>query len=245
MPRPEPFVGTAGWTVPRTVRDRFPAGGSGLERYAGALRAVEINSTFYRPHRPETFVRWRESTPPHFRFSVKLPRALTHEARLQGCEAGLDAFLRELGGLEDKLGPLLVQLPPSLVFDAAVAGDFFGALRRRTAGPVVCEPRHASWFAGDGDALLARHRIARAAADPARSPAARSPGGWPGLAYWRLHGSPRMYYSAYAEPELAALARAIAANPAGERWCIFDNTASGAAAANGLALKDILDRAPA
>lgn len=245
MPRPEPFVGTAGWSIPRAVRDQFPADGSGLRRYAGVFSAVEINSTFYRPHRPETFVRWRESTPSRFRFSVKLPRALTHEARLQGCEAGLDTFLRQVGELEEKLGPLLVQLPPSLAFDAAVAGGFFGALRQRTAGPLVCEPRHASWFAAGAEALLAKHRVARAAAEPARHPGAMSPGGWPGLAYWRLHGSPRMYYSAYGDDELAALARAIGANPAGDRWCIFDNTTSGAAAANGLALKEILESRPA
>jgi uncharacterized protein YecE (DUF72 family) len=233
-------VGTAGWAIPRAVGDRFASEGSGLHRYASVFSAAEINSTFYRPHRPETFARWRESTPSDFRFAVKLPRALTHEARLVGCEAGLDLFLGEVSGLGQKLGPLLVQLPPRLAFEAPADDAFFGALRTRAPGPLVCEPRHATWFSDDADALLAGHQVARAAADPARHPRAASPGGWPGFAYWRLHGSPRMYFSSYDAEDLSALAEAIRRHPAETPWCIFDNTASGAAAANGLDLQALL-----
>ena len=233
-------VGTAGWAVPRAVRDRFASEGSGLQRYASVFSAAEINSTFYRPHRPATFARWRETTPLDFRFAVKLPRAMTHEARLVGCEAALDVFLDEVSGLGEKLGPLLVQLPPGLAFEPLAAEAFFEALRARAPGPLVCEPRHPTWFSDDADALLARHQVARAAADPARHPAAGSPGGWPGLAYWRLHGSPRMYFSSYGDEDLAALANEISAHGAEDRWCIFDNTASGAAAADALALTALL-----
>ncbi|MET0294642.1 MAG: DUF72 domain-containing protein [Phenylobacterium sp.] len=237
-------IATAGWAIPRAVAQAFPAAGSGLERYAARFDAVEINSTFYRPHRPATYERWRQATPPGFRFAVKLPRAITHDARLVGAEAALAAFAAEAAQLQDKLGPLLVQLPPSLAFEPAPHAAFFDALRRAWPGPVACEPRHPSWFEPAPDALLRDHQVARAAADPARHPAAARPGGWPGLAYWRLHGSPRMYYSAYGEAFLSALAEDLCANPARELWCVFDNTTSGAAAANALSLQERLSLPP-
>ncbi|RAK58088.1 DUF72 domain-containing protein [Phenylobacterium deserti] len=233
---PRVRIATAGWAIPRAVAEQFPAEGSGLERYAGRFDAVEINSTFYRSHRTSTYERWAAQTPAHFRFALKLPRAITHAARLVDADAALAAFRVEAEPLGDKLGPLLVQLPPSLVFEAPLAKRFWTALREHWSGPVVCEPRHASWFEADADAMLAGFRVARAAADPALSEAAARPGGWSGLAYWRWHGSPRMYYSAYDETQLQALASELQVRP-GEVWCVFDNTTSGAAAANALDLQ--------
>jgi uncharacterized protein YecE (DUF72 family) len=235
-----PVVGTAGWAIPRAVADRFPADGSGLQRYAARFTGVEINSTFYRSHRAQTYARWRERTPSQFRFCVKLPRAITHEAKLQACDGKVEDFLAEVEGLGEKLGPLLVQLAPSLAFDAKVAERFFGVLRASFVGSLVCEPRHPSWFDAEADALLISLRIARAAADPAPLPLAALPGGWRGLAYWRLHGSPRMYFSPYDESRLRTLAAALVATPAEQRWCIFDNTTSGAAAENAMTLSAML-----
>ncbi|HET7460764.1 MAG TPA: DUF72 domain-containing protein [Longimicrobium sp.] len=231
-------VGTAGWTLPRDVQPRFPAEGSHLQRYAAVLPAAEINTTFYRSHRAATWARWAASVPDGFRFSAKLPRAITHTARLVDAGAALDAFLAEVGLLGPKLGCVLVQLPPSLAFDAAVAGAFFDALRERHDGPAACEPRHATWFTPEAGALLAAASVARVAADPVRAPGADEPGGWPGLAYFRLHGSPRMYYSAYEPAYLDALAGRIAAlrGRGVPVWCIFDNTTLGAATANALEL---------
>jgi uncharacterized protein YecE (DUF72 family) len=117
---------------------------------------------------------------------------------------------------------------------------FLEVLRARTAGALVCEPRHASWFEPDADAVLAEHRVARVAADPARVPDAALPGGWTGLRYYRLHGSPRMYYSEYDPDVLADLARKLMAEGAVETWCIFDNTTSGAATGNALAMKGLI-----
>lgn len=221
-------IGTAGWSVPGRYADRFPPGGTHLQRYARVLNAAEINTSFYRPHRRQTYERWAASVPPDFRFAVKLPKAATHGARLVGTEAILDGFFAEVAGLGDRLGPLLVQLPPKLDFDAGVAAAFFAALRERHAGPVACEPRHASWFTPEAEALLAAHRVARVAADPpAGAPEAAVPGGWAGLAYHRLHGSPRVYFSDYPTEVLAALAGRLraAADAGAEMWCIFDNTA--------------------
>lgn len=235
------WIGTAGWTVPALHAPEFSGEGSQLERYAGRFNAVEINSSFHRPHRRQTYERWARSTPDEFCFSVKVPKTITHGARLAECGDLLDRFASEVTGLGDKLGVLLVQLPPKLAFDASVAGPFFRNLQSRIAAPIAVEPRHPSWFAPGTDGWLAERRIARVAADPARVLAAGEPGGWDGLVYYRLHGSPRMYYSAYDQAALVALrghldescARGI------PTWCIFDNTAAGAALGNALELMSL------
>jgi len=235
-PAPPPIaVGCAGWSIRSEHAQAFPGSGTHLERYARRLPAVEINSSFYRPHRPETYARWAASTPAAFRFAVKVPREITHTRRLRDSADPLERFLGEAASLGGRLGPLLVQLPPSLRFDPRVAEAFFAALRARFTGPVVCEPRHLSWFTEEAERLLVAAHVARVAADPAPVPAAARPGGWPGLVYYRLHGSPAMYESAYDASYLRGLAAALqAAASVAPTWCIFDNTALGAATANAL-----------
>ncbi len=232
-------VGTAGWAIPAEVRDRFAADGARLERYARRFDCVEINSSFYRPHRPSTYARWAASVPEGFRFALKVPKEITHARRLIDPAEPLDAFLTESAELREKRGVLLVQLPPSLAYDDAVVAAFFDDVRARYAGLLACEPRHPTWFLGDADAALARFEVARVAADPAVAPQAAVPGGWSGLQYFRLHGSPRTYYSAYDGAALTASAERLRASSA-PAWCIFDNTAAGAATGNALELTDLL-----
>lgn len=235
-------TGTAGWSIASAHRGLFGPGDSALARYATRFDVAEINSSFHRPHRRETYARWADTVPARFRFAAKLPRTITHEQRLRGALPLLDAFLAQAGGLGDRLGCLLVQLPPSLAFDARVAGTFFAGLRRRWDGGVACEPRHASWFAPRVDALWQRHAIARVAADPAPVPGAGEPGGDAGLRYWRWHGAPRIYYGAYDAEALAALAARVRAGlpPRGEAWVIFDNTAHGHATPNAADFQDLV-----
>jgi len=231
-------TGTAGWSIPAAHAALFPSGGSHLERYARVLPAVEIDSTFYRSHRTATYARWAASVPDGFRFSVKAPREITHRRRLLGTEPVLGTFLQKVRSLGAKLGPLLVQLPPSLGFEARNARAFFEMLRRLHDREVACEPRHADWFTPEAEALPTEWRIARVAADPACVAPAARPGGWPGLVYYRLHGSPRTYYSAYPQATIRALAASLL--PEVRRapvWCIFDNTAAGAAATEAMALR--------
>ncbi len=227
-------IGTAGWAIPRDAASAFPADGTSLERYAARFNCAEINSSFHRPHRDAMWQRWRESVPSDFRFSVKVPKAITHLAKLIDCGEALGEFLDQAHALGDKLGALLVQLPPKLPFDSAIAEAFFADLGERTSAGIACEPRNATWFTSEAGAALAELKVARVAADPALSATAAAPGGWPGLTYWRLHGSPVMYRSSYADriDEYAQQLRSSAA-PA---WCIFDNTASSAATGDALAL---------
>lgn len=232
-------VGTAGWSIARDDAAAFPAEGSGLERYAAVFSCAEINSSFHRPHRASTWEKWRDSVPPQFRFSVKLPKTITHEARLAGVDMLLDTFLAEVGHLGQKLAVLLVQMPPSLAFDPAVAASFFRLLRTRCPARITVEPRHASWFGDEADALLRGEGVSRVGADPARVPQAATPLVVDGLAYWRLHGSPAVYRSSYAD-RIGQIAAAIRAAAAPDSWCIFDNTASSAATGDALALLNAL-----
>lgn len=246
---PHVLVGTAAWALPRASRDAFPQVGSQLDRYAQVLSCTEINSTFSKVHRPETFMRWADETPPEFRFSVKLPRAMTHDARLQTPAKEVSAFVASLQGLGERLGVLLVQLPPSLALEPRVARAFFRALRKAFDRGVVCEPRHASWFTEAANDLLIDERIGRVAADPARPVGVADPGGWLGdrcdgrgaVVYYRWHGAPRMYWSAYGDDGVRAKAHTVARWPRGTHvWCVFDNTASGAATADALKLDELL-----
>jgi len=235
-------IGTAAWSIPKEHAAPFPVAGSHLERYGAVLNAVEINTSFYRPHRTATYERWAASVPEDFRFAVKVPKAITHERKLKDVGDLLDRFLSEAGGLGPKLGPLLVQLPPSLSFQPSVADGFLNELRRRFKGSIVCEPRHASWFTPEVEALLVELRIARVAADPAPVQGADEPGGWRGLSYYRLHGSPKIYYSAYSAEHLAAIAEVLARDAAAaiETWCIFDNTAAFAATGDALTARTLV-----
>jgi uncharacterized protein YecE (DUF72 family) len=236
-------IGTAGWSIPRAEQSHFPPGESLLARYAKVLPAVEINSTFYRPHRASTFERWAASVPRPFRFSVKLPKTITHEHGLVKSAKLLDPFLADLAPLGTRLGCLLVQLPPSLAFDVRVARAFFTGLRKRFAHSVALEPRHATWFGERADRLLNDFEIARVAADPPRAEGDGTPGGWRGLAYFRLHGAPRIYYSSYEGGFLDALADQLRALRRRRipTWCIFDNTTLGAATGNAFSMLERLE----
>jgi uncharacterized protein YecE (DUF72 family) len=235
-------IGTAGWSLPAAVQDRFPAEGSHLARYAAVFNGTEINSSFHRPHRPSTYRKWAASVPDRFRFSVKVPKRITHLLRLVNVDGALDAFIDEASALGERLDCLLVQLPPSLEFIAADAENFLVALRRRYSGDVALEPRHPGWFSPSCATVLERYRVARVAADPSLGPDAGDPGGWGGLVYWRLHGSPQIYRSSYSDTDLAELARKVlrAQRAALAVWCVFDNTASSAAVPNALALQKLV-----
>ena len=227
-------IGTAGWPVPGKTESE----GTHLHRYSQMLSCVEINSTFYRTHRAATWHKWAEATPAKFRFSIKAPKTITHSVRLRDTGSLLDAFFDEIMPLGEKKGPVLFQLPPTLEFDPGLAEEFLIAVRKLYEPEVVLEPRHSSWFKSEADALLQNYKISRVAADPPKGGVeASQPGGDTGLSYYRLHGSPRIYYSNYNDAFLAAMAAKFASHK--NTWVIFDNTALGCAYANALRLQAI------
>ncbi len=217
----------------------FDSEGTHLVRYGQKLNCAEINSSFYREHKPETYRKWAASVPKDFCFAVKAPRSITHEGELQARnQDALARFLHQTSALGEKRGPVLLQLPPKLAFNKATVLDFFSMFRELYQGPAVVEPRNVSWFGPEPDSMLQEFHIARVAADPALAAQAAQPAGWPGLVYFRLHGSPRRYYSAYSQDFLSHLAEELSciSKSTTPAWCIFDNTASGAALGNALDL---------
>lgn len=232
-------IGCAGWSLSSANAENFPSDGSHLERYAAVFSAVEINSSFYRSHRPATYARWRESVPQDFRFSVKFPRTITHECRLHDAQDLLSQFLNEVGQLEEKLGCLLLQLPPSLKFAGKDAEEFFRMLRQSTNVAVACEPRHPTWFSDEAADAMRRHLIGCVDADP-RPVEHAVPDGFEGTRYIRLHGSPVMYRSAYSAAFLQSMASKVMQSDVLPVWCIFDNTAEGAAIPDALSLMRLL-----
>jgi uncharacterized protein YecE (DUF72 family) len=202
------------------------------------FNATEINSTFYSVHRPSTYERWHDSVPDDFRFSVKVPKSISHEKRLVAVGHELAEFASSLSGLGHKLGPLLLQLPPKLVYDEAVVRAFLDEAGSIGTWPLVIEPRHATWFESAADALLEAYGIARMGADPERASGALRPGGARSLTYLRLHGSPRVYFSSYDDAFIGGIIEMLDGS-GGPTWCIFDNTASGAAAGDALRLMSV------
>ena len=238
---PDVRIGTAGWSIPRAAAFRFESAGTHLERYSLLLRCAEINSSFHRPHAAGTYAKWRDSTPPDFRFAVKMPRALTHERKLQDARDPFVTFLAQTDGLAEKRGPILVQLPPSLSFNTSVVTRFLDLVRSVYDGPMAFEPRHATWFSPVVTLLLSGYGISRVAADPSPVPEAGHPAGGTRVTYFRLHGSPRKYWSRYGEDAIAALAKSVRdITTSDEVWCVFDNTASGAAIENAWELRERL-----
>lgn len=225
-----PRIGTAGWAIPGAFKARFPAEGSHLEKYSRVFNAVEINSCFYREHKPQTYRRWAEETPPDFSFSLKLLKEFTHQGRLEKAGDRLREVLNGHAQLGEKWGALLIQLPPSLAFHEKTVDRFLAELRRHYDGALFCEPRHPTWATEQALLLLARYRAGKVRADPEPCPLPATvpepPG--PGL-YLRMHGSPEIYKSEYPLDALKAMANAMneARAEGRETWCIFDNTTFG------------------
>ncbi|MFN8391767.1 MAG: DUF72 domain-containing protein [Bdellovibrionota bacterium] len=240
MKVPEVMVGCAGWQLPAHLRPETE--GSALSRYAQRFNCVEINSTFKSVHRPQTFERWASSVPKYFKFSVKAPKAITHDKTLVDCASELETFLRSVSLLDAHLGPLLFQFAPSFAFEFSVVDTFLSLLRKQCSQAVVFEPRHPSWGSAEADSLLSGYSVARAATDPIAIPGGGQPRGSSQFAYFRFHGSPRTYFSSYSEEFLDGLhQRLISGTQFKSQWCIFDNTGAGAAAANALSLNGRLN----
>jgi uncharacterized protein YecE (DUF72 family) len=226
-------VGTGGWIW---IKD--------LKAYSDLFKAVEINTSFYRIPKREMFARWADSVPDDFMFSVKLYNGFTHRARLAIPNLELlTRFVENMYALGNKLGPLLVQLPPSLPFDESIAAIFFVALRERYDGDVVCEPRHKSWFTSDVNQFLAEHRVALVAADPWIVEEIKEPGGWKDVIYYRLHGSPTSE-TPYSKKYIRELgSKLLLADKSTRVWCIFDMEAV-AARPNALEMVKYLEKQP-
>ena len=224
-------IGTASWGIPTKLKHHFPEGKSLLERYSHVFNSVEINSSFYRSHQRKTYARWAAVTPANFLFAVKMPQEITHKHRLVNCDELLTQFINEVSALQNKLGPLLIQLPPSLDFKLKVVDNFLKLLRIQFSGHVAVEARHVSWAASEAVALLEENNIVQVIADPVRIEIVHLKN--QPFQYYRLHGSPEIYSSSYQTTFLHHLKARVDDSS----FIIFDNTKQGAATQNALELK--------
>ena len=160
------WVGTSGYNYPEWRGTFYPEGfpaGRMLAYYAERFRTVEINYTFYRMPSAQTIAGWVAETPPGFRFTLKASRRITHDARLRDIAGPLGYFLDAARGLGDRLGPILVQLPPNLKRDAGRLGDLLALLPPGLR--CALEFRHESWLVDETYDLLRRHNAALCVAD--------------------------------------------------------------------------------
>jgi uncharacterized protein YecE (DUF72 family) len=228
-------IGTASWNIPTPLKPRFSDQGTHLERYSRRLNCVEVNSTFYREHKRETFEKWKNSTPAGFCFSVKLSRIFTHELRLKGYGDRLRESLRRVMGLGEKFRVLLIQLPKSFEFDMMTTERFLQDVRSIYPEKIAWEPRHMSWSANSVLDLFQSYQVVKVQADPDPCPA-HQPVKY--FQYLRMHGTPEMYRSKYSPEVITDLVRQVSKTQV-ESWCIFDNTTFGYATENALEMSDI------
>ncbi|MDA8392188.1 MAG: DUF72 domain-containing protein [Actinomycetota bacterium] len=160
------LIGTSGWQYDDWRGDFYPTSvpkSRWLEQYSASFATVESNSSFYRLPAQETFGAWARRTPDDFVMAVKMSRFLTHVLRLRSPSEPVERLLHRASALGCKLGPVLVQLPPTSTYDPealTAALDCFPATVR-----VAFEPRHASWFCDGTFGILEERNVALCAAD--------------------------------------------------------------------------------
>ncbi|HEY3276693.1 MAG TPA: DUF72 domain-containing protein [Syntrophorhabdaceae bacterium] len=237
----EYHIGTSGWQYPHWKGPFYPEGvknADWLAYYAGRLDTLELNVTFYRQVKDSTFLKWYETTPAGFLFSVKMSRFITHLKRLRVDSEPIGRFTDSVRLLKDKLGVVLIQLPPGLRYDEGLVTDFFQLLDGSFRYAV--EARNPGFVSDSFFTLLRKHNMAWCIADSA--------GRYPyreevtaDFVYIRLHGGQQLYASDYGDKELEAWREKIEAWGK-ETFVYFDNDYSGFAAKNALTLKGMVER---
>ncbi|GAB3964026.1 DUF72 domain-containing protein [Actinoallomurus acanthiterrae] len=225
------LVGTSGWQYTHWRDVLYPTGlpqRVWLERFTECFETVENNNAFYRLPSREVFAGWRERTPPGFVMAVKASRYLTHIKRLKDPEEPVDRLMNAAGGLGDKLGPVLVQLPPTLQVDVE---RLTRCLRRFPPGVrVAVEPRHPSWWTDEVRDVLVRHGAALCWADRLGRPLIPlwRTADW---GYLRLHEGAATPWPDYGDQALRSWVRRLAEtwDDDADAYVYFNNDPGGAA----------------
>ncbi len=234
-------IGTSGWHYDHWRDIFYPAKlakARWLEFYARHFDTVELNNSFYRLPSEDAFTNWHNSSPPDFTFAVKVSRFITHIKRLKNSEEPLEKFITRAKILEEKLGPLLYQLPPNLHRNDEVLESFLSNLPPGMQH--VFEFRHPSWLEDKVFDILRQHHVGLCVFDmPSLTcpPVATAD-----FAYVRFHGSSGLYSSCYSDEELADWARKIASLAANLKavYIYFNNDIEGFAVRNAETLRSYL-----
>ena len=234
-------IGCSGWVYKHWRGLFYPEGlpqRLWFQRYAEEFDTVEINASFYRVPKPETFDGWREKAPPNFRYAVKVNRFITHLKKLLDCPEELDRFILLARKLADRLGPLLYQLPPSLHRDLPRLDAFLERLPSDLEQ--VVEFRHASWYDEPTQELLDRHGIGVVCHDLKGLLSPRWASGR--TAYVRFHGSGGRYSGRYSDEALLGWADWVLDQVKSGRsvWCYFNNDIFGHAIDDARTLKSMI-----
>ncbi|GIH73188.1 DUF72 domain-containing protein [Sphaerimonospora thailandensis] len=230
------FVGTSGWQY-ADWRDVLYSGVPQrlwLERYGEAFATVENNNAFYRLPKPETFEAWRDRTPDDFVVAVKASRFLTHIKRLKDPEEPVERLMGVAAGLGRKLGPILLQLPPTLHVDAERLRH---CLARFPAGVrIAVEPRHASWWTEEIRDVLAAAGAALCWADHLGRPDGPlwRTADW---AYLRFHEGAARPWPNYGSRALRSWLDRLGDVP--DAYVYFNNDPGGAAVRNAVTFADL------
>ncbi len=240
-------VGTSGWSYRHWVGKFYPEGMRNdqfLPFYAQHFQCVELNASFYRLPKPTMVAGWVKKTPESFRFAAKLSRLITHQKRLVNCQDALQSYFEVMQFLKPRLGPILIQLPPSLRFNREVVRDFFHLLRQDFAPyHFALEARNDSWFTPEAQELLQDHHIAWVIADSGgRFP--KFEGVTADFIYLRFHGPERLYASDYPDEQLAEYAQKIVKwlDQGYAVWAFFNNDVGGYAVKNAQTLRQFVSR---
>ena len=233
------LVGTSGWQYRDWRGGLYPAGVAQrrwLEHYASYYMTVENNNSFYRLPPAETFAGWRARTPDDFVMAVKASRYLTHVKKLRDPEEPVARLLSAAAGLGPKLGPILLQLPPTLKAEPALLDACLTAFRNarihggRGRLRIAVEPRHSSWWTEEVRQVLAAHDAALCWADRLGRPVTPL---WPtaGWGYLRFHEGTADPWPSYEERDLRSWAERVRqAWPAGADVYVYFNNDPGRAA---------------
>jgi uncharacterized protein YecE (DUF72 family) len=235
------IIGTSGWHYDdwrgRFYPEKLPKN-RWLEFYAGHFTTVELNNTFYRLPSEDAFKNWYNATPEDFMFSVKISRFITHIKKLKDTREALQNFMSRAALLQDKLGPVLYQLPPGLHRDDERLEAFFTELP--TGYRHVFEFRHDSWLAEEVYDILRRYHVGICVFD---MPGLTSPLlATADFAYIRFHGSNSLYSSCYSDEELTDWAEKIEklAQNLDTVYIYFNNDVQGFALKNAETIKKLL-----
>jgi uncharacterized protein YecE (DUF72 family) len=231
-------IGCSGWVYRHWKGGFYPADLSQkrwFEHYSAAFDTVEINASFYRLPKAETFDVWREKAPSGFRYAVKVNRFVTHMKKLLDCQDALDEFIGLARRLGPKLGPLLYQLPPSLKRDDGRLEAFVSTLPGDLEH--VVEFRSRDWYDEEVLALLDRHEIGFVTHDLVGLQSPRRASGR--TAYVRFHGTAGKYRGRYTRKQIEDWAHWLRTQREAGRsvWAYFNNDIGGDAIEDAMALR--------
>ncbi len=234
------LIGTSGWHYEGWRGRFYPEDLSPkkwLSFYAEHFPTVELNNSFYHLPTEAAFRAWHDATPANFTFAVKASRFITHIKRLKDPAEPLSNFMSRAARLEDKLGPVLYQLPPGFHRDDARLAEF---LEKLPVGRHAIEFRHDSWFADEVYEMLRRRGAAFCIFD---MPGLKAPlVATADFAYVRFHGTGERYSGSYPDDLLAAWAENIRKLAKGMDtvYIYFNNDVGGHALKNAMTLRDFL-----